>query len=743
MIKYFSFVSICVAFFLFCQEGGLKNSQMDLQPPSTERTCFQTAASWEPGLDLQSDVAIVYFWFDQEHMKKRVDSWRDQGYTIHVMAAVGRGGENDYVNGQWKDITGKVDAQNHASDIQRNADNQKLTHGSSSQLYYIVPTLEHTEFLKRAVQETIDWGARALHLEEPEFWAHAGYSEAFKNEWQQFYHEPWQDPRSSPEAWMKAAQLKAHLYYRTTELLFNYAKKYAHSRGIDNFRCYVPTHSPLNYAHWRIVSPETKFVKLAECDGFIGQVWTGTARSPMLYNGIRKERTFENAYLEYSSLKNMVRHSGKCLWLLADPIEDNPHYDWDDYRDNYQKTLVASLLHQEVRAFEVMPWPHRVFHGKYPSDAKNAKRISAEYAAELMIINNLLGELAEFSESDYYWETGTRHIGVILSDAMMYQRGSPWKCEIESFHQLALSLLKAGIPVEVVSLDRCLNENYLSPYRILLMSYEGQTPLKREFHDTIKQWVHSGGVLIFFGSKEDPFDLIQAWWITDNLSFKSPREHLFTLLEIDKNSVPGFYECGRGALIYDGASPYDLAQSDRGSDKIQARVKQAIQHIADEDYGYQEQNYIYLHRGPLIIATVMQESIDERALEIPGRLIDIFDSQLPIIDKKVIRPGEQTLLFDLQYMEKVGPKVLLSASRIRDQIIDGRNLSFISRGPIGITCHTLIKLPAMPPDISLRTRDGDTIKADIKWHVDDQILRLVYQNQAQDILVQLFWNKSR
>ena len=42
-------------------------------------------------------------------------------------------------------------------------------------------------------------------------------------------------------------------------------------------------------------------VKALKPDNLIAQVWTGTAQSTVNHQGIRKSRTFENAYLECSS----------------------------------------------------------------------------------------------------------------------------------------------------------------------------------------------------------------------------------------------------------------------------------------------------------------------------------------------------------------------------------------------------------------------------------------------------------
>jgi hypothetical protein len=80
-----------------------------------------------------------------------------------------------------------------------------------------------------------------------------------------------------------------------------------------------------------------------------------------VYEGRRKERTFETAFLEYGAMQNLVRASGRRVWYLNDPIEDNPNHSWEDYRSNWENTLTASLLQPEVWRYEIMPWPERIF----------------------------------------------------------------------------------------------------------------------------------------------------------------------------------------------------------------------------------------------------------------------------------------------------------------------------------------------------------------------------------------------
>ena len=69
------------------------------------------------------------------------------------------------------------------------------------------------------------------------------------------------------------------------------------------------------------------------------------------------------------------------MYLLHDPIEDNPNFGWDDYRKNYYEVVTASLLCPGSDKFEVCPWPNRIINNKYPAGAEDATYIPADYRA--------------------------------------------------------------------------------------------------------------------------------------------------------------------------------------------------------------------------------------------------------------------------------------------------------------------------------------------------------------------------
>ena len=98
------------------------------------------------------------------------------------------------------------------------------------------------------------------------------------------------------------------------------------------------------YPHWGIVSPHAELVQLPALQEVIGQVWSGTAKTATRLGGVRAERTFDLAMLEYNSLFNLVRGSDKRLWFLLDPVEDTPGLPLQYYRRNFHQTLVAALM---------------------------------------------------------------------------------------------------------------------------------------------------------------------------------------------------------------------------------------------------------------------------------------------------------------------------------------------------------------------------------------------------------------
>ncbi len=463
------------------------------------RTCFQEGGPPDPAYDLKTDVAIAY---GLNHtLAQRCQGWRDRGYVVHVMTGVAwSGDQKEYIEGRWDGVS-------HADERQMTADGRPRLHDPD--IAYMVPTPLYGRFRAEKLRMAVDAGAEAIHLEEPEFWVKTGYSPAFRRMWQEHYGEPWQDPTSSALAQWRANELKAHAYLETLTVLCAELKAYARERYGRDLRFYVPTHSLINYSQWGLVSPESRLLEIPGCDGYIAQVWTGTARTPNRYRGVRRERTFETAFLEYGAMADLVRGTEHRLWLLHDPVEDDPRHAWDDYRSNWERTVVASLFHTHVADFEVAPWPRRVFVDRYPSrpDPGSPRvRILMDYASQLLGVMNALANMdqpAGTMRAAVPWGS----VGVAVSDSMMNQRGEPGPGdgEYDLFFGQALPLVKAGVPLRPVQLDNLRRADHLGGLRLLVLSYDLQKPVGAFVHQAIAQWVRAGGALLVVGAGDDPF----------------------------------------------------------------------------------------------------------------------------------------------------------------------------------------------------------------------------------------------
>ncbi|MDB6064541.1 MAG: hypothetical protein JWR26_749 [Pedosphaera sp.] len=652
-----------------------------------ERTSFQTSRPYGDIADLRSDVAIVYG--IDPSLPSRIQTWRDHGYRIHVMTGVAWGEYQDY-------IYGRFDGVKHEDEEQTDRDGHP--HGHGGDVYYMCPGTNYGKFLCVGVQRALDAGTEAIHLEEPEFWVRDGYEGGFKREWQRFYNEPWQAPHSSVDAQWRASKLKYFLYRRALQQVFDYVQDYNQRTG-RHVRCYVPTHSLLNYAQWSIVSPESSLARLKGCDGYIAQVWTGTSREPNTYRGETHSRTFETAFLEYGAMQNLVRSTGRTVWYLNDPIEDNANHDWNDYRSNWESTLVASLLQPEVWRFEVAPWPERIFGGTYPRGAKpeDRKSMPPEYATELQTVINSLNDM---HQPKVKWDCGTAGLGVLVGDGLMFQRGEPTPSDprLSQVYGLALPLLKRGMPVTPVQLENVTIPHYLDGFRLLLLTYRGMKPLTADVHAPLADWVKKGGVLVICDDDGDPYNSVREWWNSDGLHLATPREHLFQQLGIGPDQTAAaqsgkLLSIGKGGVIWMHEDPAHIAASTDGDARLVQVVKQGA---ARTNLKWRETNYLLLQRGPYVIAAGLDESIGGDAKILHGRFVNLFDPELHVLRTVKLTPGSRFFLRDLDAAPTPGTQVLASACKTLPLKHDNSTLSFMFEG-VGNTPAVLLLHATKPP----------------------------------------------
>ncbi|MBD1424424.1 hypothetical protein [Sphingobacterium arenae] len=713
---------------------GLNGTIVAQKTTDQVKTTFQTSREWRPTFDNRADAVMIYGVGgnpSDKHKRlpfnERVKSWKDRGYTIHFMTGIAWGEYQDYFTGQW-------DGEWHLDEGQVTRQQDTIWHGHM--VPYIVPTDNFLAYLKeKHVKPVIDAGIDAIFMEEPEFWARAGYSESFKKEWKKYYGFDWRPQHESPENTYLSNKLKYHLYYKALNEVFTFAKEYGKSKGMD-VKCYVPTHSLVNYAQWMIVSPEASLASLPVVDGYIAQVWTGTSREPNHFNGKEKERVFETAYLEYGSMESMTAPTGRKMFFLTDPIEDRAK-DWVDYKTNYQATFVAQLLYPNIADYEIMPWPERIYEGLYRtnSNSDQKERIPRHYSTQMQVMINSLNQMP-WSENKL---SGSEGISVLMANSLMFQRfpthdgyDDP---QLANFYGLALPFLKRGVPVKTVHIENLGYKEALADTKVLLMTYSNMKPLDSIAHEQLAEWVKSGGQLIYSGTDSDPFQSVQEWWNTASHTYKVPADHLFEKMRIPSGADGGIYTYGKGTVQIIRVDPKDYTVKINNSQQLIQAAQERYRAAQGRPLVFK--NNFYLQRGPFELVAVMDESVSEENHTIRGTLIDLFDPKLPVYNTRSIAPGEQGYFLNVDLIEeKQKPQVLAAASRVYDEKITASSYTYVAKSPIETTNASRILLPKPPTSVKVQ---GKEVFDTRNWHGESKTYLLGFENDPDGVEVTFVW----
>ncbi|MDR0731150.1 MAG: hypothetical protein LBF63_05720 [Treponema sp.] len=715
-----------------------------IRKQTEERTSYQVSAPLSGTYDFGQDIAIVYG--TDPGMPLRVEQYRQRGYVVHIMTGIAWGSYQDYLNGKW-------DGRDHWDEAQRDRDGGMTgiwVHAPD--VPYMVPAISYTDYLTEKLRPAIDAGVEAVYTEEPEFLESGAYSEAFKREYQIYYHEPWQPPHESVDAHYRSARLMAYLYRRAIDRVSAALCEYSMVKYGRPLRFYVPTHSLLNYTQWKVPSPEGTLTDIPTLSGYQAQIWMGTSRTPNVYRGECRERIFETAFLEYGVMQELVRGTGRTMWFNIDPIEDIPKYHWEEYKVDYFKTLIAQLFQPHINRYEICPWPSRIFgidgqeQPKYPRGAADAKPIPPDY---LTLCANIFQTMGTFETDDFAWEQELPDTGVFLSDTAMFQRNVPddaraeqeafcraadpsslqkypWKLWLANgeyaevredvqiadghsfdfaastafpqFFGLAMPLLKGGLPVRPVQLENIVRyPAYLDNYKLLILSYEFQKPLSADVNITLAGYVQNGGILYYCGDGRDPFHKIRSWWNSGKNTDPTPLESLLRLLGLPENSPEGTYRCGRGSFVLKRQNPADLCLNTALSDTYRGDIASLLGVSLDR-------NSFVLRRGPYLVLAVMNESVSGTPMLRTGLFADMLSTKFDIILGKRLNPDEQALLFDFDTIEAENLCIIGTSVRITSLHTTETGFTLAGCGASKLRAHIRLRLPHRPVSVSGQLR---------------------------------------
>ncbi len=648
----------------------------------SEYTGFQQSSPYADKCSVQSDFVMVYGLGND--LPGRIREWRKHGYIVHLMTGVSWGNYTDYLDG-------KFDGRTHWDEAQKNREGKDVLHGPL--VPYMIPTDAFADYLVARIKPAIDEGVFDVHMEEPEIWAHSGYSEAIKREYRLYYREDWSPPHESVNAYYKAARLKQHLFTRVIERVAHALKEYAMVTYGRVLSFYVPTHSLINYYQYGIVSPESALMDAPSVDGYIAQIWTDTSRVPTIYRGVQGERIFESAFLEYGLMQELVRGTGRKMWLLQDPIEDKPDETWAFYRASYLKGLTAALLQPEIHQYEVCPWPNRIWCERYPK-GENGVPLPKDYETTLLSVFQALRDM----EQPYEWIGGDTGVGVLIADSCMFQRNHPaglaltnpyaergHEFNFSGFFGLAMPLLKKGLHVLPVQLENITRfAEYLKPYRLLVLSYEFMKPDKPGVNLALSLWVRGGGTLVVVSDGSDEFHQVDDWW--QRCRYATPLAHLYENLGVPGED--GVYACGKGAVVVMKQHPAAIAYREECCDAYVSLVEEMM---ARSGLHFTEKNYFALRRGPYVVAHVLEDA-GESTFDLDGQFVNLYDPSLAVINGIHLGPGESILAADLSRYEAAFCLVG-SAGRVDDYAFDGVRARFTVKAPLDAQCVLRFKSP--------------------------------------------------
>jgi hypothetical protein len=428
------------------------------------------------------------------------------------------------------------------------------------------------------------------------------------------------------------------------------------------------------------------------------------------------------------------------MFFLTDPVEDRPRT-WDDYKRNYQATFIAQLMYPMVDNYEVMPWPDRIYLGKFKLENNDQKQgISKSYATQMQVMVNSLNHIPK-SETAI---SGTQGIAVLLSNSMMFQRFPTHKeyedPQLSNFYGMVMPLVKRGIPVKTVHMENLLFSAALQDVKVLIMSYSNMKPLSPAYHLNLADWVKNGGVLIYYGRDNDPFQEVKEWWNSNGKYFRAPSIHLFEQMNIQSRAGQRKYSYGQGTVYIIRQDPKEIIM--KGSQDVS--FINLVKHAYEKDASggnIEFKNSFYLQRGAYDIIAVMDESDDSNPLRIKGPVIDLFDSELPVLMEKTVQPGEQAYLYNLKRVTNEDyPQVLCAASRTYEEKSEDRSYSFISKSPSGTWNVMRILLPEKPKKVVVTNHlMKNESRISTAWDKKSKTCLLQFENSSEGHRVDIMW----
>jgi hypothetical protein len=675
------------------------------QPSFLEaKTFFQTNVGYDPRIGIAVDAVVVHqHGLGLESLKGLISSWQKKGFITGRMFFSDSDAGNAYTTGKW-------DGKPHPEDIERNAKGEPVL--CAGVRPYMTPTEGWIKYLEEMTNTSIDAGAEAVMPEEPLAHIDTGFEESFRKLWQERYGTPWQAENSSPAARYMSGQLKGELYEKLERRLAELTHQRARELGRP-IPFVLPIHSAYGCLASNLVAPLGTSLDIP-ADGYIGQIWTGPIRWTTANYNSPSKTFFGAAYALYDYFVQLADGTGKRLWLLTDPVEDDPNHTWPEFERWYRECVVAELMFPQVTQYEVMPWPDRIF---LPGYSMGGQTPAPERFR--VIVLSVLQALQEMPAGGQRCDARGRplqaiphDIGVAVSDSLMWQL-PPRPC-MQGIYGLMLPLIDVGVPVKSCILERATEPGYLSRFKTIVASFEVSQPPSAAASKALVEWTRGGGMLVIFGSSPEldgPF-----WW--RKAGFKSAREYLFKELGL-LAAAEGDHKIGSGHVFVSPISPTAFGDSKVAHDKYLTVLEQPLRATGA----------FCLRRGPFVVVHA-----SARPVKLTGSYVDLFEPELPVVNSPEVARGASRLYRALP--DAPAPLTLLHAThRVMSAERQGDGLRVVVRGPTETPAVLRLQAGEQQYQVAAHNADGKEVPADVVSEGGTIRVRLANDPQGVTIVI--------
>lgn len=732
-------------------------------------TTFQTS-TYSEAIQLPTDAVMAYF-ADKSAVKNIVGSWKkvSDKYELHVMTVMNR------TNSTYEYLASDP---SRMDQVMKDKNGDYLVHSGTT--YYLMPNDEWTEYLWEMVELAMDTAdIKTIVFEEPDLFKAAGYSDTFKEEWEKYYNEPWQDQSSSPEAMYKSQQLKFYLLNRMMTTIITRIREKS-----PDTKVYMATHSVISYNTNTIgnsgvsglVAGTNQYLATGLYDGIIGQTWSDTSGYYMAQNGTTYQNRFFGGYLGYASY---VDSAGDYdLFTLVDPVGDGIGKDGRNetyYYQAYLDTAVAQLIQPSINRFQVTVWPSRSFESA-----------TQDYRA---IQLSVMAAQTEAAGKAAVQSAGTPGISYVLSETLTYPLNSntTWApSSTDSFLGVTLPLLSDGIPLTITAMENIKSADDLAGINLLLLSFDGQKPLDESVCEAIAEWIEQGGVCLYVGGHDAYDDIESMWWSSGS----SPLQELLNIMGLDitvkdmtvsaeahmdwlgkgkqialealncatvynnfyssfegdvnailnlDGQVVGIDEAvGKGRLIAVGLPSALFANTAGGSEAMRKLAEYACNY---SEYKYDSASLMWAKRGNVVAAySIGQKNV------LTGKYIDLFDSQLGVYTHYILGADESALLYDITDLKITdAPRVAFSGGEltIREESASVTKYNVVSTASATVASRIIAPEGLYPQSIHAENYKGNIqVETFTAWDNETHSLLVRFVGMTRGVNVTVEWGTT-